>query len=84
MRWRAPGLHAPPQADAAFVAQYHKQLTEAADRVRKEVGGADIAIVLGSGLNGFTRHLTEAKVRRAAPCRTSHAKKGVLRKGHAW
>ena len=37
-----------------------QQIREAADFVRSRLGSADIGIVLGSGLGGFTEELTDA------------------------
>jgi len=42
--------------------EYYQQIVEAADYVRKNLGTAEIALVLGSGLNGLTKLLTDPKV----------------------
>eukprot|EP01102_Stenamoeba_stenopodia_P012661 TRINITY_DN4023_c0_g1_i1.p1 TRINITY_DN4023_c0_g1~~TRINITY_DN4023_c0_g1_i1.p1 ORF type:complete len:654 (-),score=154.82 TRINITY_DN4023_c0_g1_i1:963-2849(-) len=41
--------------------EYYAQIVEAAQYVREKLGTADIALVLGSGLNGLTKLLSDPK-----------------------
>lgn len=44
-------------------AKYYKQLLEAANFVKEKLGTADTALVLGSGLQGFSEVIENKKVR---------------------
>lgn len=43
--------------------EYHARLVEAANFIKTHLGTADVAVVLGSGLNNFTDELSDKKVR---------------------
>ncbi len=44
------------------IKEYFSYINETSDFIRKHLGNADVAVILGSGLNNFTDEVTSPKV----------------------